>query len=121
MVPATTTPAFRRVAVRLRQLRQARGVTLETLAERSEVPLDTIGRIERMVSCPSLRTLERIAGGLGVDVAMLVTESGRTHAHVVDPGDSESPEVVRILDLLAGRDPAELARVRRMLAAYFEE
>jgi transcriptional regulator with XRE-family HTH domain len=112
------TEAFRRVASRLRQLRTARGVTLETLAERSGVPLDTIGRIERLVSCPSLRTMERIAAGLGVDVATLLEAPTRTHEFGPAPG---SGDLSAVLDLLSGRDAHDVARVRRIVTAYFEE
>ncbi len=117
MIRSPETEAFRRVASRLRQLRPARGVTLELLAERSGVPLDTIGRIERLVSCPSLRTLERVAHGLGVDVSTLLEEPTRAHEHGPAPvgGDAGA-----IFDLLQGRSPDDLARVRRLVTAYFE-
>jgi transcriptional regulator with XRE-family HTH domain len=111
------TEAFRRVASRLRQLRHARGITLEALAERSGVPLDTIGRIERLVSCPSLRTLERVAQGLGVDVSVLLEPPTRAHEHApMLPGSASG-----VTDLLLGRSDEDIERVRRLVSAYFEE
>lgn len=54
----------RRVSLRLSQ---------ELLAERSGVSLEHLGRVERADKCPSLRIARRIAAGLGVPLADLVT------------------------------------------------
>ncbi len=61
-----------RFALNLAQLRQAGELTQEELALRSGVDRTFISGCERGVRNPSLKTLERIALGLGVDAAELL-------------------------------------------------
>jgi transcriptional regulator with XRE-family HTH domain len=59
------------LASRLRGLRTAHGMTLETLAERTGVSRSMISLIERGESSPTAAILNRLAGGLGVSLASL--------------------------------------------------
>ena len=61
----------RRIAARVRDLRTARGFTLEMLAERSAVSRSMISVIERGESSPTAALLEKLASGLGVSLASL--------------------------------------------------
>ena len=54
---------------RVRDLRKQKGLTIEDLAQRSGLHFNTVGRIERGVSDPSLEQLYVIALALGVDPA----------------------------------------------------
>src|SRR5262249_16948127 len=56
----------RRIAGRVRDLRAARGLTLDALAERSGVSRSMISLIERGESSPTAALLERLAAGLNV-------------------------------------------------------
>jgi len=60
---------------RLREVRRARRMTLQDVAERCDPPTtpQTIGRLETGTRTVSLGWLDRIAGALGVDAADLVT------------------------------------------------
>lgn len=55
----------------LRRLRKERGLTQERLAELSGLHLTDVGRIERAERDPGVRTVTRLAGGLGVPVPEL--------------------------------------------------
>lgn len=70
----------RRLAERIRSLRRLRGLTQEQLAERSELSVDAVRRIERAAFSPTVRTLERIAAGLDTSVPDLFAEPAREPA-----------------------------------------
>ena len=59
---------------RIREVRRARGMTLQDVAERCDPPTtpQTIGRLETGARTVSVRWLNRIAGALGVEAADLV-------------------------------------------------
>jgi len=67
--PASSLAA--RIAGRIRQLRGARGMSLEALAACSGVSRSMISLIERGEASPTAVVLERLAAGLGVPLASL--------------------------------------------------
>jgi transcriptional regulator with XRE-family HTH domain len=85
----------RRIAERVRDLRAARGLTLETVAERSGVSRSMISLIERGESSPTAVLLERLAAGLNVPLASLFDR----------PGPASRP-VARRAEQHQWRDPA---------------
>lgn len=60
-----------RIAARVRELRAARGLSLEALAEACGVSRSMISLIERGETSPTAVVLERLATGLGVMLASL--------------------------------------------------
>jgi transcriptional regulator with XRE-family HTH domain len=60
-----------RIAQRVRDLRAARGLSLDALAHKSGVSRSMISLIERAESSPTAVVLERLAMGLGVSLASL--------------------------------------------------
>lgn len=92
-----------RLAQRLRSLRDARGHSLETLAELSGVSRSNISLIERGESSPTANVLDKLAGALGVTLASLFEDEPRTNA--------ASP-VARVADQPVWTDPA-VAYLRR--------
>jgi len=62
------------IATRLLALRQARGLSLAELAELSGVSKAMISKVERVQSSPTAVLLGRLAAGLGVSLAQLLTE-----------------------------------------------
>ena len=64
--------ATKRVATRVLELRQQRGLSQEALADKAKVHRMTIQRLEQAAHPPGLDTLERIAGALGVTLGQLV-------------------------------------------------
>ncbi|HEY2677878.1 MAG TPA: XRE family transcriptional regulator [Steroidobacteraceae bacterium] len=93
-----------RIAGRLRSLRAARHMTLDTLAARSEVSRSMISLVERGESSPTAVVLEKIATALNVPLATLFD----------DPGARPSP-VSRPTDRTAWRDP-QSGYVRRNIS-----
>jgi transcriptional regulator with XRE-family HTH domain len=95
----------------VRALRLARDFTQETLAERAELSVDAVRRIERGGFAPSLTTLGKLAAGLDLSLATLFA------------GLEDSPrvEVQEVGDLLARRSPREVRMVARILRAMFAD
>ncbi|WP_398493922.1 helix-turn-helix domain-containing protein [Variovorax sp.] len=62
------------IARRLSGLRQAQGLSLAELAERSGVSKAMISKVERAQSSPTAVLLGRLAAGLGVPLAQLLTQ-----------------------------------------------
>lgn len=84
--------------------RAARGVTQQALARASGLPRPALSALERGTLDPTLRTIRRVAGGLGIPPGWLV--DGR-----LPPGPSAwrstRTSVERVVAALAGR-PARL-------------
>ena len=64
----------RKLGVRIRELRIARGWTQEQLAEHAGVHYKYLGDVERGVRNPALFNITRIARALGVSLAALFME-----------------------------------------------
>src|SRR5437773_289824 len=64
--------ATQRVAARVVELRQARGLSQEALAKKTGLNRVTLARLERALHPPNLDTLDRIARALHVTLAALV-------------------------------------------------
>jgi transcriptional regulator with XRE-family HTH domain len=93
-----------RIAARVRDLRAARELTLDALAERSGVSRAMISRVERGESSPTAVVLDKIATGLGVVLAALF-----------DVPPPEPAPVARRAEQPVWRDPAS-GYVRRNLS-----
>ena len=60
-----------RIAARVRELRAARGLSLDALATRTGVSRSMISLVERGESSPTAVVLEKLSVGLGVPLASL--------------------------------------------------
>jgi len=69
---------------RIREVRRAKGLTLDDVAKRCEPPTtaQTIGRLETGTRTVSVKWLNRIAAALGVNAADLVDLPGKEHIPV---------------------------------------
>jgi transcriptional regulator with XRE-family HTH domain len=65
----------RSIATRVRELRAARGLSLDAAARKSGVSRSMISVIERGESSPTAAVLDKLAGGLGVTLAALFDET----------------------------------------------
>lgn len=63
-----------RIGLNVQRLRHAKDLSQEELAGRSDVHQTYLSGVERGVRNPSALVLERIAKGLGVDVAELLVK-----------------------------------------------
>lgn len=93
----------------VRRLRRSRGLTQEGLAERADLSVDSIRRIERGAFSPSLDTLDKLCRGLDVSLGTLFAAFER----------KRSTELDELCDLLAARSPRELHKAGRILRALF--
>ncbi|MEW6424724.1 MAG: helix-turn-helix transcriptional regulator [Bacillota bacterium] len=89
----------RRLAARLRALRQSRGMTQEQLAEYANLHPTYIAKIEAGKRLPSLEALERLAAALNVSVTSIV--------RAMDEGEeasviSEEAFIVDLKEILRG-------------------
>jgi transcriptional regulator with XRE-family HTH domain len=85
----------RRIAERVRELRSAKGLSLDALASRSGVSRSMISVIERGESSPTAVVLEKLATGLGVMLASLFDS----------PSSSRPDPVARREDQTQWQDP----------------
>jgi transcriptional regulator with XRE-family HTH domain len=96
-----------RIAARVRELRAARGLSLDALASKSGVSRSMISLIERGESSPTAVVLEKLAGGLDVTLASLF-DAPAAAANVL------SGPVVRRADQPQWQDPASGYRRRNV-------
>ena len=99
MTDTTSTTLNARIADRVRELRAARGLSLDALATRSGVSRSMISVIERGESSPTAVVLEKLSVGLGVPLASLFDAPADDDALPAGP-------VARRADQPEWRDPA---------------
>ncbi|HEY4159885.1 MAG TPA: helix-turn-helix transcriptional regulator [Polyangiaceae bacterium] len=106
-----------RLAAQVRQLRLRAELTQAELALRAGVTVETVARLERVLrgrisaNCnPSLETMDRIGGALGVDVAVLLSR----------PNKGNEPED-RLAAILRGASAGTRRRVLRVAEALARE
>ena len=64
------------ITIRLKQLRQAQGLTQRELAEKAGIRRATVNRIENArVKSIDIEVLEKLAAALGVNAALLIDHS----------------------------------------------
>ncbi len=103
----------RLLGAQVRHYRRERGWTQSELAEKAELSLDMIGRLERGSTSPSFDTLARLADVFRVAPALMIGGSPFD-------GDGHSEreiKLARIFALLAPADSSELDRAAEVLAA----
>ena len=65
------------VAIRVRQVRNARGWTQEELADRVGLSVRYIGEIERLQASPTVNVLGRLADALGIEPGELLRHASK--------------------------------------------
>jgi transcriptional regulator with XRE-family HTH domain/mannose-6-phosphate isomerase-like protein (cupin superfamily) len=81
-----TAPEYGEMGDRLREVRQARGLSLRSLAERLGVSPSLISQVETGRAKPSVSTLYAIATELGISLDDLLFIDARATGSGVDPG-----------------------------------
>jgi transcriptional regulator with XRE-family HTH domain len=79
-----------RIAARVRALRSARALSLESLASRSAVSRAMLSRVERGEASPTAIVLEKIATGLGCTLSSLFDDVSAPNNPVSRPTDRTS-------------------------------
>jgi len=91
------------LAQRIRAVREERGLTQQAVARAAGIATDMISRLENgHYTSPGLRTLLRIAEGMGVSLGQLLPESAGP------PGGPESVQLAQLMSLVRQAEPHEL-------------
>lgn len=96
---------------RIAVLRRQRGLSQTALAGRVGVTLETISRLERGVSLPSVERLDAVAVALGVPLWMLLQDEDSTEKVF----GSKAQAVAEIVAVLDGADVATVRLVREVV------
>jgi transcriptional regulator with XRE-family HTH domain len=108
-----------RLALNLKDLREARGLTQQELSDRSGVPRPTLAHLESGQGNPTLSVLIKVASSLGIGIEALVAAS-KPKVRVVMreelPSDERSGVELRTLgnELQVGFERWEMARGARL-------
>jgi transcriptional regulator with XRE-family HTH domain len=78
------------VGLRLRELRQERGLSLRALAELCELSPNTISLVEREVTSPSVSTLQRLATALGVHINSFFVDASESLQVILTRADARA-------------------------------
>ncbi len=97
----------RRFGRYIRQLREERGLTQSELAERAELAVDSIRRIEHGQLSPSLQSVAKLATGMEISLHSLFGGYEAPGSFLAD----------RICDLLARRPNEDVASAHRVIVA----
>jgi transcriptional regulator with XRE-family HTH domain len=89
-IAAPDTVGTPEVGPRVRALRDAMGLSLRELSERSGVSAPMLSQVERGVTSPSLAVAARIASGLELNLSQLLRLDEAAHAVVVRRGEGRS-------------------------------
>jgi ribosome-binding protein aMBF1 (putative translation factor) len=68
-------PIVRAFGQAVRSQREARGWSQEGLAEHADLNRSFVGEVERGSVIPSIVTIEKLAGGLGLEMAKLIHDT----------------------------------------------
>ena len=58
---------YHKLGARIKQLREKAGITQEKLAEKSDISLDNLGKIEVCINKPGLKTILKLANALKIE------------------------------------------------------
>ena len=92
MTSATATRDGAVVGPRVKALREAMGLSLRDLAERSGVSAPMLSQVERGETSPTLTVAERIAAGLDLTLSQLLRLDERAHVVVIRAADRRRRE-----------------------------
>ena len=107
---------LKRLGARVKEERKKAKLTQERFAEKVGLSVDYIGYIERGKQAPYLKTLERIATTLGVEVyeLFLFREKG-------NKGDDEETAIKELVLSVQNKDPEDIRFIASILRQIFEK
>ena len=95
MAKAKPASVTRQIGAGIRRLRSSMGLTLGEVAKRSDISLGMLSRMENGDVSPSLETLGSLAAALGVPLASLFGDIGKSRGSAQHVPRGEGLEVVR--------------------------
>ncbi len=99
-----------KVAVRLREIRNARHLSQRQLAARLDVPRTYISKIENARAMPTLSSLQRLAEALGVNMCDMVQDARYEREREI-ASMMEDPFLAEMASWASGLDPLHRAMV----------
>lgn len=105
------------LGLRIAEIRKSRNIKQAQLAESIDVATETISRIERGVSIPSVRTLEKIGHALRTPLKDFFT----FEPHSLVSSDKRESELAKVMVLLHNRDIADIKLGHHVLKSLFEQ
>jgi transcriptional regulator with XRE-family HTH domain len=103
----------KQVGRRIRELRLARGLTQEALAEKASMNVKYLGAIERGEINVTVSTLDRICSALGVTLGDVLADTG-------SPGKRDREQVLKAVKaIMENADQEKVARLRVFLETVF--
>lgn len=106
----------RRIGAKITEMRLSRKITQAELAERINTSVETISRLERGVSFPSLKTLEHISGALNAPLKTFFDFDGH------EPRDKDfERELSKLISFLRTLDRKNLALLNDILKTVFRK
>lgn len=103
-----------RLGRRVRQLREAQGLSQETLAAGANVSRVYLGALERSEKVPRIDVVERLAQALGVTLAELCAFGSRKSARTITRHEQFGKRVASIARRASDRDLARFEEVARV-------
>lgn len=97
----------KKFGIRLFQLRSEAGMTQAKLADKADLSVDLISRIERGERAPSLESVEKISLALKVSPSQLFNFEGKNFEALSEG----PPEAFEILNLLKGKRTKQIKKV----------
>lgn len=99
------------------KIRKERGLTQSELAELIDVAFETVSRLERGISIPSLRTLEKIGNALDIPLKSLFDFEYSQK----QKGFSTEKEISKLLAYLKTKRISEIKMSYRILREIFKQ
>ena len=106
------------LGLRIRELRNERHMSQEELAFKAGISAAHLGQIERALKNPTVDTVNKIAGALGVPITVLFTDEqakldagnpviGKINDHLMDMTEEQQRDFLRIIRIFHGYLPKD--------------
>ena len=112
-----TSAERKQVGLHIAKLRRAKGITQSNLAEMVGVTFETISRLERGITLPSISTLEKIGTALDLPLKVMFDFGYNPRTKKKTPIEKE---IDKIIIMLKPRRLEEIRLVRKFLNNIFK-
>jgi len=110
-------PIEKTIGKQIAKIREKRGLKQANLAELVELAPETISRMERGMSIPSLKTLERIGEALRTPLKDFFSSKLQGQ----EKGNRREAEIAKVAVLLQNKEPSEIKMAYSLLKSLFEQ
>lgn len=106
----------KRIGLRITENRVCQKFTQSQLAEKIDVSVETISRIERGVTVPSLKTIEKIAAALNVSMKDLFDCESEVRVK-----SSDEKELAKLFGILRSLDKREIKLIYKLVKVVYKK